>query len=387
MGKRKKKLPVLPHGMGTFDYVNDDKVRFRKTIKDRHGNSIRKTVVCATAEECMVEMAKIESKINMDAKKLTLEEGLHWWLKNVKKNNLKVQSYDRLEKTVKKISDSRLGHFRYQSISTEEIQEYIDELNKGYCSASDLSKVYHCFTAFYDYVSEKDEFKNPTKLVVFPTKDNILREDKEIVYFDDEDIEKFVSRATAKYKTGKPIYRYGLILAANIFLGLRIGELLALTWGDIDFENRRITVNKTLIEHNLAPGKVEFIIQKSTKTNKIRTVPKNTKARDLLIRHKAICERTEDTDYVIMTKNGKTSTPKNIWDTISAIERKAETKVQYCGGTHVLRHTCASLYFKKNVSLLVIAKILGNSVQVLEDTYIHVFPEVFQEAAEKIYEL
>ena len=76
MGKRKKKLPILPHGMGTFDYVNDDKVRFRKTIKDRHGNSIRKTVVCATAEECMVEMAKIESKINMDAKKLTLEEGL-----------------------------------------------------------------------------------------------------------------------------------------------------------------------------------------------------------------------------------------------------------------------------------------------------------------------
>ena len=42
----------------------------------------------------------------------------------------------------------------------------------------------------------------------------------------------------------------GIILAANLFMGLRIGELLALRWEDIDFEKRTIHVCKTLIEVN-----------------------------------------------------------------------------------------------------------------------------------------
>ena len=35
---------------------------------------------------------------------------------------------------------------------------------------------------------------------------------------------------------------------------MKIGEALALTWADIDFENMTITVNKTSSEINLSEG-------------------------------------------------------------------------------------------------------------------------------------
>ena len=70
---------------------------------------------------------------------------------------------------------------------------------------------------------------------------------KEMSFFTLEDIERFVAYIDTRYKTGKLKYPTGYALAANIFLGLRIGELLALQWKDIDFEKKTISVSKRCV--------------------------------------------------------------------------------------------------------------------------------------------
>ena len=52
--------------------------------------------------------------------------------------------------------------------------------------------------------------------------------------------------------------------------------------------------------------------------------------------------------------------------------------------SHTLRHTCASLYFRKNVQIEIIAKILGHSVDVCRKTYIHLVEEQLKHAASQI---
>lgn len=129
--------------------------------------------------------------------------------------------------------------------------------------------------------------------------------------------------------------------------------------------------------------KVRFSIQNSTKKSKNRYVPINSKAKKLLLLHKSISEYTEPQDYVISTKNRKTTTIKNVSDTIKSIEIAAGTKVQSYG-THILRHTCASLYFRNGVPIETICAILGNTREVCEKTYVHFIEEQLKEAASKI---
>ena len=155
---------------------------------------------------------------------------------------------------------------------------------------------------------------------------------------------------------------------------------MALCWEDVDFETRVVKVNKTIIaddidyDNNGNNYKIMYKIQKETKTSKSRYVPMNEDAFNLLKMQFKRSEFKEDNDFVLSTRNRKSTTIMDISDTIKAIEGRADTQTRY-SGSHIMRHTCASLLFRKNVPIEIIASILGNSREVCESTYIHFVEE------------
>ena len=397
---KKEILPKLPYGQGSFSY-HREKIQFRKRLEDINGNKVSKVVTCDTVRECLEEMNKIERNL-MKQKAIennkTLASAMYDWLNNIKKNTLKPQSFKRLQSTIKNQIDSNLiGGFPYQTIESNNIQDLLNDLNNEEFSHSTIKKTYDCLNDFYRYISAKDKIDNPMLLVTMPTVSNIKKETKTVEFFEQSDIDKFIEECSVKFKTGKLKYKYGYAIAANIYLGMRAGELLALQWKDIDFEKNTIYICKTLIEVNNLEydeeqpelmkekgiKKVKFVVQQSTKKSKNRYVPINSKAKALLELHKQNSQYTEQDDYVISTSNRKTTTIKNLSDTIKAIEINAETDTQ-SSGTHVIRHTCASLYFRKGVPIETICTILGNTREVCEKTYIHFIEEQLKEAASKI---
>lgn len=138
-------------------------------------------------------------------------------------------------------------------------------------------------------------------------KRNVNAEEKQIAYFTEEDIHKFVWTAGERYKTGKLRYATGYALAANLYMGLRVGELLSLQWKDVDFDKKSIYVCKTLIEvenpeydpknpekmKKLNIKKIMFKVQYSTKKEKNRYIPMNDNALRLMKLHfdKSDCVR------------------------------------------------------------------------------------------------
>lgn len=396
--KKTVKLPKLPYGEGSMSLRSDGNIMYRKRV----GNPKKEiTVYGKTPKECMQKMREEEKNIKhveTSEEKETLYEAMMKWLQNVKKTTLKPQSYKRLESVIKnQIEKSDIGNERYRLVTSEEIQSVINKLNDSNYSHSVIKKVYDCLNDFYRYVSTKNKIENPMSFVVMPTINHIKAETKIVEFFDQNDIDKFIEECGATYKTGTYRYRYGYALAANIYLGMRAGELLALKWGDIDFEKNTIYVSKTIIEENnpeYDPNrkdimkqngikKVRYTVQLSTKKSKNRYIPINSKAKQLLLKHKDISEFTEQDDFVISTRNRKNNTIKNISDTIKAIEIASDTRVQSYG-THILRHTCASLYFKAGVPIETICQILGNTREVCEKTYVHFVEEQLKEAASKI---
>lgn len=397
--KKSPTIPKLPRGLGSMCLTKNNTIEYKKCIHLKDGTQKRLTVHGNTPSECIQKMSEREQDILNNSpqppQKQTLYDAMILWLESTKKYELKPQAYRRELGTIRnQIGSSKLAHFRYQSITPEEITQLLNELNdKGY-SYSVIKKTHDSLSAFYRHMSARYKFDNPMLFVSCIKKEYVNKPVKEMSFFTLEDIERFVAYIDTRYKNGKLKYPTGYALAANIFLGLRIGELLALQWKDIDFEKKTISVSKTLIEidnpeydvNNVEEmkkkkiKKVLFTIQSSTKTKHNRQVPMNSNALLYLQSHLENSIYTEPDDFVITTRNRKTSTPKNISDTLKCIVKGAELSTQNYN-THILRHTCASLYFKSNVDLLTISNILGNSPEVLAETYVHFQDEQLKEAA------
>lgn len=399
-----EELPKLPHGQGSFHYYsNNTKIQYKKNIELSDGTKVYKSVTGLSVKECMKKMNELQKQLQnsvVNNSKKNLNDALNDWLSSVKRGQLKATSYIRLKSTIKnQIEPSEIGHSRYQDIRTEELQNFITYLNEEkHYSHSVIKKTFDCLNEFYRYKAIIDKFDNPMLLVEMPSRNNIIKAEKEIEFFEQDDIERFIDEASKKCQnkiTQK--YKYGYVLASNIYLGMRIGELLALTWQDIDFDNNTIFICKTLIENenemynealleDMKENGIKrnvFQVQYSTKRSKNRYIPINKNAKKLLLKHKEVSIYTNSNDFVISTSNRKTSTTKNIKDMLNLIEKNAGTEVQN-SGTHVLRHTCASLYFRKHVPIEIICQILGNTREVCEKTYLHFVEEQLKTAASNI---
>lgn len=396
------KLPKLPYGHGVYGYVKDtDKIEFKKRVKMNDGTIKRVTVVGSSIRECDELLAQKVDNLNkniLSPTKQTLVDGMNIWLHKVKKDTLKEQSYNRLASTIRnQIATSDIAKYAYDVITTDLLQSLIDDLNYKKYSKSVIKKTFDALNDFYRYSHNKYGIKNPMALVKMPIMNNIKAETKKIEFFEKEDIDLFIAEADVKWNTGTIRYPQGYALAANIYMGMRIGELLALRWEDVDFDKNTVYICKTVIEsknpeydeddpermNSLGISKMICTIQKSTKMSKNRYVPMNSRAKELMQKQYEIAQYKEPEDLVICSRNKQLKSIKNVSDTILRMQKNAGTTVQ-SGSTHILRHTCASLYFRKGVPIETICQILGNTREVCEKTYIHFIEEQLQEAASKI---
>ena len=298
-------LPKLSYGEGSMFYNKEGDVVYKKMVCCADGQRIRKTVTGSTAIECLNRMAEKEKELLMDNAtpmiKTDFKEEIYYWLENVKKNTLKRQSWERLESTVRNnILESSIGEKKLQDITSKEIQQMINNMNDGFYSHSSIKKVFDAMNDFFRYISRREKINNPMESVVCVSRYNTIKEAKEVDYLDQSDMKKFISQALTVWESsGKPRYRYGNVIVANLYMGLRIGELLALRWRDVNFDKNYVVVNKTLIQENnplydesdpekmkrLDIKKVIFRVQKSTKTGKDRKVPLNNASTKYLYYH------------------------------------------------------------------------------------------------------
>lgn len=158
-----------------------------------------------------------------------------------------------------------------------------------------------------------------------------------------------------------------LFLHLALETAARLQALLDLTWDRVDFETGMISLN--------VPGRA--------RTKKRRAdVPISNALRPILER--AYAERTNDR---VLTHGGP------IWQTLQDIAVAAGMAPKPEPGKratatgispHVLRHTAATHMARRGVSLFMIAKILGNTVAVVEKTYAKFSPGDLKRAVDQI---
>ena len=244
-----QKIPDLPRGQGNISWIpGRNKYLYKKTV-----NRQRKSVLGDTVKEAMEKMNHLEKegkKVNIKQKAVTLKNAMADWLETYKKPRLKKTSYDTLRKTVlSRIAAYDIGSMRLSEIDSDMIQKHINQLNEEeHLSYSTIKKCYDALNDFYRNRTMSGKIDvNPMLTVEMLNKENIIKAPKEIEFFEGDDIKKFIEQASGiRAWSKKPMYQYGFCLCANIYLGMRAGELLALRWKDIDFGNGTIYVHENL---------------------------------------------------------------------------------------------------------------------------------------------
>lgn len=162
------------------------------------------------------------------------------------------------------------------------------------------------------------------------------------------------------------------LYASAFFAGLRLGELRALRWQDIDLNDRRILIERAM------DGMGSTITPKSRAGS--RTVPILTRElRDALAEQRAASRGLPD-DYVFAgSSETKPFSP-------SAVYRRVRTAWRHAGlapiNLHEARHTFASTAIAAGLNAKVIATYMGHSsIQVTYDLYGKLMPGNEAEAA------
>ena len=175
--------------------------------------------------------------------------------------------------------------------------------------------------------------------------------------------------------------RYGLFFEFLVHTGLRRGEALALTWSDVDLDERLVRVRGTLARLN---GELRVSEPKSTKSR--RTIPLSEPALDVLRR---VAERTGfervqavqlwvESGHVFVTDVGKPCDPRNALRALTTAARQAALPHV---GLHTLRHSAASVMLSEGVPISVVSQILGHSgISITADVYGHIAPDVSRSA-------
>ena len=206
--------------------------------------------------------------------------------------------------------------------------------------------------------------------------------------------EKFLETA----KRSHNYYQYALILET----GLRTGEMIGLTWDAIDWENKTLTVNKTL-EYRHDRGYWRAGPPKTQQS--YRTIPLTAKAHEILERvsyEKQFRKESETLSQVLeyidritgktsqlvmgdlVFVNWRTGEPakNSSYDThLYKLCDEAGIK-RFC--MHALRHTYATRAIESGMQPKILQKLLGHaSIKTTRDRYVHVTDESMLKAVQQ----
>lgn len=341
----------------------------------------------------VVEKARSYSIQNLgitDSTETYLEDYLKYYVRNIKKPKLKPASYDREVKTMEKQIIPYIGHYYISQLTSGIIQdELINKLITDKYSYSSIHKAFILLKACLSYAILNGKINiNPCIGVTKPSQNRLPS--KEIRFLSEEELKLVKLQAESLYKTGKPRYKYGLPIILVSYTGMRVGELCALKWSDIDYNNKTIKISKNIVTYYDEDEKKTnenkktriTIEQDTTKTkNSNRFVPLNKPAIDLLKKLEKVTGGNPKT-YII----SGTTVPSPI-DSISECYTAIATaaKIKNPQGIHTLRHTFASLLVKKGIDIKIISEILGHSnVTITYNLYVHFLLEQKAQAVEMI---
>jgi len=288
------------------------------------------------------------SEQNQDiTERLIFQEVAEGWFTEVKKEK-KPSTYEKYHAIYQEYLKKEFQDFVLSDITSQSVMERIsenlsDSVRKSiYCVLNQILKY-----AFVRYCAALPQLQRPASNV----------RNKPVTVLGKAELGKLFSMLNREID----IFKAAVLLC--LYTGLRLGEVCSLKWSDIDFENKIITVNRT-VQRLYAEGH-------STKTILMETEPKSEFSRREIPISAAVMELLinfrSGGEYVFGNK--RPMEPRTLQYRFKKMLKEAELSDK---NFHILRHTFATNCIESNMDIKSLSEILGHaSVNITLNRYVH----------------
>lgn len=327
-------------------YIGKDNITNKKKYKWYTVRGTKKE-----AEKFLNEkINEVEKGIYIDSKNMSLCEYLNYWYNQKCLPNLAPTTYESYRRNIDKYIIPHLGNIKLQNLLPLQLQSFYSELSKK------LSNT----TLIYIHRIIHSALKQAMKwqLVIRNVADNVEIPKKEKYHATVLDSLQLTMLINAVKNT----YIYIPVMIA-ISTGMRRGEVLGLTWNNVNLNNATLNVVNSLVPTQdglkLLPPKTE---------TSIRKISLSPTLVEILKKHKA---KNYSSDFVCTLEDGRLISPSSLNHKFKDIIKENNLpNIRF----HDLRHSHASLLLSQGVQPKMISERLGHSnISITMDLYSHIY--------------
>lgn len=285
------------------------------------------------------------------------------WL-NFKRNKIKITTYYGVEKTTKKYIYKYFYNFKLHDIKIHNLQEWKNTLIKSNLSISRTNLIISYLKEILTYSNVYYDFD--TKIANYlvkirddsPIKNDSLKDN----YWTYEEYNRFITNVDDNY--------YSLIFKFLYYTGVRLGELRALNWNDIDFIKKTLSITKSMSKDSFQKGSI--IVSPKTK-NSIRTLDLSNNLINELLTYK------EEQQKIYGFNNNWYVFGGFQYLGITTLRNKLNQYIKIANvkkiTIHGFRHSHVSLLIDIGCDFKDVAERIGDTIKMVQETYYHMFPK------------
>lgn len=348
--------------------------RYKSGISET-GKTKYSSVYAHTYLECSQKLQAAKRKTCIYTRSITFEQLIEQWLES-RKNSVKKSTYMNYRTLYENHIRPKFADITTDKITVFMINQYISELlesggkHSSGLSANTVQAVMIIIKSVFKYGEVNLNLSNPTKNISLPK-----TEFNEVETFSKTEMEHIRIHAM----TGN-ISDLGILLC--LYTGMRIGEICALKWSDIDMNAQLISVSKTLYRINNPAGndpKTIIVIDAPKSKKSLRKIPVPT----FMIRRLAEIKENCEPENYFLTCSGKFIEPRAYRERYKNFLKSADIPYK---NFHVLRHTFATECIRCGIDVKTVSELLGHSsVKITLDRYVHSSIDDKRRQLQKLY--
>lgn len=287
------------------------------------------------------------------------------WLDSYAKTHVKASTFASYE-TAYRVH--LLPFFRdtdLKAITREQVKRFMYEKLTAGLSRNSVKNYLAPLSEMFNHAVEDEHLdRNPCLRILRTTREERGKQQQKIDFLTREELSLLLTTCKEHFPAAYP---FALLLARA---GLRIGEAVALQWGDLDFQSRFIAVQRNWVDGHLTTPKSG----KGRRVDMSLHLTETLKALSVERKKETLKKGWGDVPvWVFTSESGTMMDPDNF-------RRRVWSKLLPKAGfrwlrIHDLRHTFASLLIQQGESLAYVKEQMGHhSIRVTVDTYGHLVP-------------
>ncbi|WP_374019054.1 tyrosine-type recombinase/integrase [Paenibacillus thiaminolyticus] len=324
--------------------------------------------------------------LSAEKSKIVFEKFAKEWLETYSPN-VKISTVHVRLKEIKTLN-KYIAKVKIEKVTPKMYQNILNDLHKkGYARSTIIGVHSSASMIFRQAVIWKMITTSPTNDAVIP-KDKITVEEIESnvnpiekKYLEKNELKEFLEVTT---EHGLPNDKEIFFILA--FTGIRVGELCALKWSDVDFELGEIRITKTIFSPKNSMKDYSLLTPKTTTS--IRRIKVDEYIIDLLRNHKdrqkakKTQKQEHHADFLIARPNGYPYLEERVNERMQRIMKR--TSIAKHATPHTLRHTHVSILTESGIDIKTIMDRVGHKdMKTTMQIYTHVTQKMKSQANEK----